>query len=325
MKDKRIYLKIASVIEFVFAFSMIIYYVVSAKEVNDTVLGNSFMLLIGIASSIIMFRESFKDIEVLRKNKAKIVICSIYMFLDSIVSGILGFIFLRSISNKKNIALPNIKQKNTNTMDYVKSVFVMVLFMVLTFVLPELNFWKKVPVIVTYVIMFLTVIILYYKEIKENFMIFIKNKKVYISYILKTYLSMIGIMIIVSVPIILLKKGTVSPNQVAINNMFNKVPLFTLLLTTLYAPFVEESVFRMSFSKLFKTKWLFIIISGLFFGSLHVIGQLSSVSDLLYIFQYTAMGCFLAKAYIDSNNLFVSWGIHFTQNFLASVLVLLLF
>ena len=136
---------------------------------------------------------------------------------------------------------------------------------------------------------------------------------------------MIGLMIIVSIPIILLKKGTVSPNQVAINNMFNKVPLFTLLLTTLYAPFVEESVFRMAFSKLFKTKWLFIIISGLFFGSLHVIGQLSSVSDLLYIFQYTTMGCFLAKAYIDSNNLFVSWGIHFTQNFLASILVLLLF
>ncbi len=325
MKDKRIYLKIASMIEFVFALSMIIYYVVSAKEVNDTVLGNCFMLLIGIFASIVMFKESFNDMNVLKKNRTKIIICSIYMFLDSIVSGIFGFLFLRTISDKKEVLLPNVKQKKKTTMDYVKSVLIMILFMLLMFILPNFSFWKKVPTVVTYVIMFLSVIVLFFKEIKESFLVFIKNKKVYISYVLKTYLSMIGVMIIVSVPIILFKKGAVSPNQVAINGMFNKIPLLTLLLTTIYAPFVEESVFRMAFSKLFVTKWLFIIVSGLFFGSLHVVDQLGSVSDLLYIFQYTAMGCFLAKAYIDSNNLFVSWGIHFTQNLLASILVLLLF
>ena len=49
-----------------------------------------------------------------------------------------------------------------------------------------------------------------------------------------------------------------------LNGMFKKMPIGMLLLSTIYAPFTEENVFRLSLSKLFKNKILFIIVSGLF-------------------------------------------------------------
>ena len=80
----------------------------------------------------------------------------------------------------------------------------------------------------------------------------------------------------------------------------------------------------MTLSKFFDNKTVFIVISGLLFGSLHVIDKFETLTDLLYIFQYSALGICLAKAYTDSKNIFVSMSMHFMQNFLAAVMVLLL-
>ena len=52
---------------------------------------------------------------------------------------------------------------------------------------------------------------------------------------------------------------------------------------------------------------------------------ISSINDLLYVFQYATLGICLAKAYKDSNNIFVSISMHFIQNFLAAILVLLVY
>jgi len=136
---------------------------------------------------------------------------------------------------------------------------------------------------------------------------------------------MLGLMLLVGIPIVLLNNGNTSSNQEALNVMFKKVPMFTLILSTLYAPFVEENIFRLSISKLFNNKTLFIIISGFLFGTLHIIDKFTSFYDLLYIFQYSALGICLAKAYSDSKNIFVSISMHFIQNFIAALLILILY
>ena len=119
-------------------------------------------------------------------------------------------------------------------------------------------------------------------------------------------------------------KGEVSLNQQGLNNMFLKMPFLTFVLSCIYAPIVEESVFRLDLHKLIKNKWLFIITSGLLFGVLHVVNSYTKPSDLLYSLVYATMGINLAFAYYDSKNIFVSTMVHFIQNTVSTILMVFL-
>ena len=77
---------------------------------------------------------------------------------------------------------------------------------------------------------------------------------------------------------------------------------------------MEELVFRKSIKKIIPQKYLFILTSGLFFGSMHVIGQTEHLIEYLHIISYSIPGFVLATAYQKSNNIFVSTSIHFCHN-----------
>lgn len=324
MKDKRTYLKVACLLEAFYIVSMLIYYLFF-KKFSDEVLASLFMLIISVFFTIMLYNESKKDVEVLKNNKLKIVIASIWLFFEPVIPGILGFIFLSTLREKKDLKLPLVKDEERNTLAYVKAFLTLIIFSFIMFVLPFFDFFDQIPSIVIYAFIILIILLFYYNELKSNLVVFIKNFKTYLPFIIKRYLIMLGVMVVVATPIILLNNGETSTNQTMVNALFEKIPIQALILSTLYAPIVEETVFRLSLSKLFTNKTLFIIMSGILFGSLHVIDKFTSVTDLLYIFQYSALGICLAKAYADSKNIFVSISMHFIQNFLAAVLVLLLY
>lgn len=324
MKDKRNYLKIASIFEIVYVIVMFIYYLFF-KKFNDEVIANAFILLISLYFAILFFKESQKSIYELKKHNIKIRLISVWLFMDTILPGILGFMFVSSLNEKKKIELPIISKKEITKKDIIKSILAILIFVFIMFVLPLLNIRKKVFSYIFYIIIFLSVLLLQKDELKEQFLVFKSNFKKYIPFIFKRYIKMLGIMLLVAVPIVLLNKGNVSSNQQEINTMFKNVPFITFILTVLYAPFVEECIFRLSLSKLIKNGKLFIVISGFLFGLLHMIDKFTSFYDLLYVLQYSALGICLAKAYKDSNNIFVPMSMHFIQNFIASILVLLLY
>lgn len=324
MKDKRNIIKLACIIEFLYISVMLIYYLFF-KDYNEEVSASLFLLLISGIVTVFLYNQAGKDIDYIKNNKLKILIPSIWLFLDPVIPGILGFIFLSSISDKKRKTLPNIEEERVTKKEFFKSILLTIFFIVVMFLLPNFSFFKKIPSYIVYIIIFLTVLIVNFNNIKRDFLIFIKNKKAYLPFIIKRYFIMLGVMIIVAIPIVFLNNGQTSSNQKVLNQMFEKLPLAMLLLSTLYAPFVEENIFRLSLSKLFKNKTVFIVISGFLFGTLHMIDKFTSFYDLLYIFQYSALGICLAKAYNDSKNIFVSISMHFIQNFIAAVLVLLLY
>ncbi len=323
MKDKRNLLKIASLLEIIYVVINVIYYLASNKP-NEEIMANLFFSFINLIVAFILFKESKKEIAFLKKNKITIIFCSIWLLLDSIIPGILGLLFINSISDKKHSSLPENKYINKKT-DALNSIIIVFLFIMIMFILPLFNFSKHIPVYFIYIVIFLLVIVLNFKRLKNDFKLFASNFKLYFPFIIKRYFIMLGVMIIVALPIVFLNKGEVSSNQQMLNNMFQKLPLMSLLLSTIYAPFVEENVFRLSFANIIKNKTLFIIISGFLFGMLHMIDKFTSIWDLLYIFQYSTLGICLAKAYADSKNIFVSISMHFIQNFLAAVLILLLY
>ncbi|MBQ9014218.1 MAG: CPBP family intramembrane metalloprotease [Bacilli bacterium] len=324
MKDKRNILKIACVLEIIYVILSVLYNILYAKS-KEQVVAEIFINLIDIVFVIILYKESKKDEKILKKNKARLIISSIWFFISSIIPGILGFVYLSSLKSKKKNNLPLIKTKKIYTSDIVKAISLITSFLVIMFILPRYGFFKKIPSYLAYIIIFGLVILFNYRYLIDDFKIFKKNIKIYIPFIIKRYLYMLLTMIIVAIPIVLINKGDVSNNQKIINTMFGKLPFAMLLLSSFYAPFVEENIFRLSLSKIINNKYVFIVISGFIFGLLHVVGKSSSINEYIYVFQYSALGICLAKAYSDSNNIFVSISMHFIQNFLAAILVLLLF
>lgn len=324
MKDRRRILKIASVLEIIYILMMFLYYALNFKSIDEFI-ANTFLLIISLYFAILMYKLSRKEINELRNKKILLTIASIWLLFDAILPGILGIYYIRNISDKKKTVLPVIKEEKVNIKDKIKAILLLVLFVCLMYVLPRFSFFSKIPEFLIYLAIFISVLFVNYKYLKNQLVIYIKNFKIYIPYVIKNYFKMLGFMLIIAVPIVLINNGNTSNNQESINAMFKQMPFFTLLLSCLYAPFVEESLFRLNLSKLINNKTLFIILSGFIFGLLHVIGQANNIKEFLYVFQYSALGIYLAKTYMESNNIFVTISMHFMQNFLAAVLVLLLF
>ncbi len=323
MKDKRNYLKIACIIEFIYIVYNFLYSLIFLK-LNEEAISNIFMLIISTFFTVILYKESTKSISYLKNNNLKILICSIWLFIWSIIPGVLGFIFLSSIKDKKENMLPKIEYEKASKKTKIKSIILVLGFIIILFVLPKFSFLSNIPSYVIYIILLVITLAFCYKKLIKDFKIFINNFKVYLPFIIKRYFLMILIMVIVALPIVIIKSGEVSYNQKMINKMFTQIPISTLILSCIYAPITEESIFRLSLRNIFNNKTVFILVSGILFGLLHVINNITSLSDILYIFQYSVLGICLAKAYSDSNNIFVSISMHFIQNFLAGIISIFL-
>ena len=122
MKDKRLYLKIACLLELVYIISMTIYCLFFNK-INDSVIANMFLLIISLYINWILYKESEKPVDELKNNKRKVILASIWFFLSPVLPGILGFIFLNSISDKKNIMLPKVNHENKKYLHTLNRLF----------------------------------------------------------------------------------------------------------------------------------------------------------------------------------------------------------
>ena len=65
---------------------------------------------------------------------------------------------------------------------------------------------------------------------------------------------------------------------------------------------------------IFKNKWIFVILSFLLFGGAHVMGNVTSYVDLLFIIPYGALGYVFALAYYKTNTIFTSISLHMFHN-----------
>ena len=93
-----------------------------------------------------------------------------------------------------------------------------------------------------------------------------------------------------------------------------------LFSCSIVAPVLEEMTFRRALNGLIKNKWIFIILSGVIFGLLHIIGSYKSPMDLLYIIPYGSMGCAFAYLLSKTDNITLPIIIHMMHN---TILVLM--
>ena len=158
------------------------------------------------------------------------------------------------------------------------------------------------------------------KEIKEFF-----NKNLFnnLRYAFKYWLIGFSIMLISNYIILIITNGTLATNETDIRSLIDKSPIYMAFQVMLYAPFTEEIIFRKSIRNSINNKYIYILLSGLIFGGLHVITSLDSFIDLIYLIPYCSLGFVFALLYTKTNNIFSTITIHSFHNTLAFLLYLI--
>lgn len=163
------------------------------------------------------------------------------------------------------------------------------------------------------ILMITIIFTIFDKEIKDAFNDIKKKHYTYFKDNLKYYIIGLIVMMASNMLINILGGGT-STNETTIRNEFTVFPIYIFISAVVLAPLLEESVFRLAFRAIFKNDFLYITVSSLVFGSLHLIG--TPVNELLPLYLLSYCSCGIAFAYMlkKTNNIFVSMGFHFMHN-----------
>lgn len=164
--------------------------------------------------------------------------------------------------------------------------------------------------------------IFYSKSIKENLKDLKLNFKSYIKDSFKYYVIGLLIMIISNIIISFFVEGN-STNETLIREYINIMPIYMIFSSCIYAPFTEEMVFRKSLRNCFNNKVLYILLSGLIFGSMHLLSA-SNLVELVFLIPYSSLGCVFAYMYYKTNNIFVPMTFHMVHNTIIVINYLLM-
>ncbi len=176
-------------------------------------------------------------------------------------------------------------------------------------------------------VLILLLILLFYKDLKRDFIKLKKMKKEKLLITLDTCFRywLIGLVIMIVSNFLINKLGiSSSTNDVNVRNMLDASPILAGISVILLSPFIEEIVFRMSFKDIIKNKWLFIMISGCIFGGLHVVSSITNGYEALYLIPYCSLGIAFGLIYYYCDNIYILYFIHLIHNLLVLFVTFLL-
>lgn len=157
------------------------------------------------------------------------------------------------------------------------------------------------------------------KTIIPDFSDFKKNWRKYIN---KYFIYwVIGLAVMVISNIIISSFISMPTNEAGNREILKTLPIYSLIAMIGIAPIVEELLTRVYLKDAFKHTIIYVILSGLIFGSLHMLSIGNNLLQLLYIIPYGALGCALAKMYADSNNIWINIFFHSFHNFICILLI----
>ena len=157
-------------------------------------------------------------------------------------------------------------------------------------------------------------IIIYFKSIKEDFKKLKTDLYKNMEIAFKYWLVGLLIMVTSNVLITLFLSKANAGNEEAVQEIIKSTGYLTIIIIGIFAPIVEELVFRRAFKDFFTNKTLFIIASGLVFGGLHVFLSLNSLWDLFYLIPYCSLGIAFSCIYAKTDNIFSSIIMHAFHN-----------
>lgn len=161
---------------------------------------------------------------------------------------------------------------------------------------------------------------IYRKDLKSDFLKFKKKFSFNLDIGLRYWVIGLAGMMVANFFINVIFNGGQAGNEEAVQNMISSLPWLMLINAGFLAPWNEEIVFRKTLKDIFKKKWVYVLISGLIFGLAHVLGNVNTWTDWLFVVSYGSLGAAFAAAYYDTDTIFTPMTFHIIHNF---VLVLL--
>lgn len=179
------------------------------------------------------------------------------------------------------------------------------------------NFEKEIYLFITSLIYMFIVILVYKKELKKDFKSF--NLKLVIKYI-PIYIIGIILMGICSCIVTNITGIQISKNETVVRQSIKLFPIYMCFSTVIYAPFVEEITFRKTFKNIINDRILFVLISGIIFGLVHMSVSNNPYNELLMIIPYIIMGIDFSYIYYKSDNIFTTITLHSIHNLILLIL-----
>lgn len=183
---------------------------------------------------------------------------------------------------------------------------------------------RVIYLLVTELIYLLILFWVYRKRFIEDFKDFKSNFKPYTRKYMEYWALSFALMLISNFIIVSLFPNSVATNQEIVNSNIMTAPIYMIIASVIFAPFLEETIFRLGFREIFKNDTLFIIMSGLVFGGLHVISSYTNLINLIYIIPYSIPGFIFAYTLVRSKNIFVPIGLHFFHNAIMMIVQIVL-
>lgn len=168
---------------------------------------------------------------------------------------------------------------------------------------------------------------IYRKSINKDIKSYFKNFGINFETSFKYYFLGLIIMLVSNVIITLFFKEANAGNEEQVREAINSLPIYMIFSVSIYAPFVEEIIFRKSIKEIIPqkntiTKYLYILTSGFIFAGMHLLGQITNPLDYLFIIPYGALGIAFAALYHKTDNIFSSVFMHMMHNTATIILYL---
>lgn len=171
--------------------------------------------------------------------------------------------------------------------------------------------------------LFIVLGLMYYKELKEGIIAFKKNfNKLFETSFKYWLLGFIG-MVVSNLLIAILVPNAIAGNEESVQSMIDVTPFIMLVCAGVLAPIIEELTFRQAFKDVFKNGKVFVLVSGIIFGLLHVIFAYTSLLDFVYVIPYSILGISLAYMVYKTDNIVSSILMHIIHNSATIILSIL--
>lgn len=293
---------------------------------NYVIFASGICAMIGIALLTMVFNGNF----IKKKGLSIFLIIMIILFSVSNLATKISYIGLFALlltkvekkEKKKKESIEQVEVIQLTKKDLLLSILLVVVYFSQFFIDVFSEKVRIYAVIGYYLITFGLCLYTFWDHYKRCFESLKSNFKVYIKYVFKMW----GVMLLASLGaafiVMALNGNTQSANQEALNTM----PLwFMIPVACIWAPVVEEAIFRGVIRRFISNDVVFVIVSSVTFGLLHTVGQEATLYlTIVQSLQYMAMGAVMAIAYVKSNNIMTNMGVHCVQNTFSTIILSIL-
>lgn len=337
LKTKKILLLISTILSLLISIAYI--YGIHSGIINleiaegTTQITNNTQLAILYICALANFIAIFFISKDLIVHKKKLIALNIIQFLlgtvFNIISAIINIFILSSktkdiveeIKEKKKLPILEDITKHKWYVYFIIFVFLFILcYTPIINLLPIVNtrVGTIISLILLYAIQIILLVIPMASELKRDFKVFKNNSKLYLAEMFPRFEIIILVYFICTL-LLMLFIGNIPTNQAILVSL----PIYiTAFLAIVIAPLIEELMFRGFIKKFIKNDILFVILSSLVFGGLHVVGA-DSLEQILFIIPYSILGFAFSLNYVKTKNIVSNIYLHTVWNLISTIAIIL--